>query len=641
MYLKNDDIKRIWSSFYALWSDFLEYERPRLPNFIPVLIGTGIWLYFSLQNEPNFLLNMCMAMCSVGAVLYWKKDIIVGIIALICLGFFSAQLRTVMVDTTMLEEKTGKIIQLYATVESCEKTERGLIFTLNDIEPLHLKKIQLVWNGAKAKNCKQDYEHGMRIKVRACLLPLYGQSFPGAYDFKLQQYFRGISARGYIAKQPTILRVPNMRRPVFTIESLRHSINRKIEEVLPPDEAAVSQALITGNKHGISKQIRKAFSDSGTAHLLAISGLHMGIIGFFIFWLFRIILCLIPPIALYHDVKKVSAVLSLPLLLFYLLLSGHSVPSIRAYIMHMLIMVGILMSRKGLTMRSICIAALFILLVTPEVLMFPGFQMSFGAVIAIVAFYEKYEKLEQHPIMAIVMTTMLASLPVALFSVSNFNQLTLNSMFANVLAIPLMSFFIMPIAMISLLFMLLDWVTFPMHALGFGVKLLIKIVKFAATLPGSYIVMPTPEPYVMAILIYSGLWLALVHHKVRHLGFAGIAVGLMCYYFQPLPDLFISPGGKAIGFRTPDAVCFNSRRPFRSMATTWAKSVGFDSRKKWTSSKCSEFITQESDYQYTFTKKDKDYQIDISQYMDSDYAHIIYLPTMRAVSNEKRNRPWS
>ena len=124
MYLKNDDIKRIWSSFYALWSDFLEYERPRLPNFIPVVIGTGIWLYFSLQNEPNFLLNMCMAMCSVGAVLYWKKDIIVGIIALICLGFFSAQLRTVMVDTTMLEEKTGKIIQLYATVESCEKTER-------------------------------------------------------------------------------------------------------------------------------------------------------------------------------------------------------------------------------------------------------------------------------------------------------------------------------------------------------------------------------------------------------------------------------------------------------------------------------------------------------------------------------------
>ncbi|MDR1561019.1 MAG: ComEC family competence protein, partial [Holosporaceae bacterium] len=527
------------------FDDFYEIEKYNLPNFIPIGIGIGIYLYFTLDNEPNFCLNVffffTMLILSV-----FKKMRVWPLYALlfISLGFFVSQIRTKTIDTFMLSEKINGPISFIATVESCEKTEKGVVFIVDDIHILSksiikrkLDKLHLTWRGKKAICSGKDYIPGARVLFRVIISPIPPQTFPGEYDFRKQQYFKKISARGFIIKQPKILEDQTRTSFGLLVEQLRHNINKKIERFLSKDIAAIAEALMTGNKSGISKEVRKNFVNSGTAHILAISGLHMGIIGFFIFCFFRLLFCCFPKISKFYDVKKISAIISWCVVLLYLYISGSSIPSIRAFIMHTLIIIAVLLDRVAITMRSVAIAATAIMILSPEAILFPSFQMSFGAVIAIVAFYEHSWNFSGffRTLCSTVATTIVATIPTSMFSIYVFNQLTLNSILANIASIPLMSFFIMPIAVIALFCMTFDCSKPFIILMGYGVDLLMKISEYTAQLPGSFFVMHTPSSWIMAILIFSGLLLTLVHHKIRFTGLVGIAIGVIAYFLQPIP----------------------------------------------------------------------------------------------------------
>jgi competence protein ComEC len=280
----------------------------------------------------------------------------------------------------MLSEKQEWPIYFVATVESCEKTENGLKFIVSEASRKYndeanalckkFNKLNLMWRGKKAQCSSIEYTPGSRVLFRSLLYPIYLQAFPGAYDFRKQQYFKGISARGFILKPPKIIEKADLSSFKIFIEQIRQKIDRKIEEYLSKDTASVLKALTTGNTAGISKETRSHFVNSGTAHLLSISGLHIGIIGFFIFWLFRIIFCCFFRVSMYYDTKKIAAVMSWVVTLIYLYISGCSVPSCRAFIMHTLIIVAILLNRMPLTMRSVAIAATAIMLCTPEVVLY-------------------------------------------------------------------------------------------------------------------------------------------------------------------------------------------------------------------------------------------------------------------------------
>jgi competence protein ComEC len=501
---------------------------------------------------------------------------------------------------------------------------------------------------------QKDFAPGMRVLFRVVLSPLNPLAFPGAYDFKKQQYFKGISARGFITASPKILKIPSKTSLDLFVGQLRHSIDKKIEDHLPPDTAAVAKALITGNKSGISKEIRRNFANSGTAHLLAISGLHMSIIGFFVFWLFRIFLCLCTPFSMFYDTKKIAAIVSWIIVMFYLQISGSSVPSIRAFIMHTIIILAILSDRRALTMRSVAIAATVIMIFSPEMILFPSFQMSFGAVMAIVALYEKSQNFSNifKWLFDAIATTAAASIPTTLFSVSTFNQLTLNSILANLASVPLMSFFVMPVAVTAMFFTLFDF-SQPILLMGYGIQLLMKISEKSAQLPGSYFVMATPSAINMAIFIFSGLMLLLIHHKVRFCGIVGIVIGIIYYCLNPTSEIFISPESKSIGVKTDDGVaCFNHLGYFRFLAFSWAKSVGLEKRERFDSKTCQKYITKISDGAYSIKLKNQnviitDDEEDLKEHPDAillgkddDFSKIFYFQPRSCVSNQSKNRPW-
>ncbi|GHU16954.1 hypothetical protein FACS189472_03150 [Alphaproteobacteria bacterium] len=661
----------MYEKFLSFVENFYESEKHRLLNFFPVGIGVGICWYFLLDKEPDFRLNITVfSIIFIAFILclFLRKYRNVLLIPLtIAAGFLLSQMRTNYVDTFMLSEPPERPISFVATIESCEKTENGLKFIVSDAKRKYddeanelcrkFNKLNLTWRGKKAKETQNDYDPGSRVLFRVILSPTYPQSFPGAYDFRKQQYFKGISARGFIIKPPKTLEKSKPSSFGLYMEQLRHQINKKIEEHLGKDTAAVAEALTTGNTAGISKEIRSHFANSGIAHILAISGLHVGIIGFFVFWLFRIILCCFSRISMFYNVKKIAAVISWIITLFYLSISGCSVPSLRAFIMHTLIITAILLNRTPLTMRSVAIAATIIMVCTPEVILFPSFQMSFGAVIAIVAFYECDWQLPRFlsGLTSVIATTIVASIPTSIFSVFVFNQLTLNSILANIISIPLMSFCIMPVLVVALFLMIFNIAEPILKLAGYGIDILIMVADEICKLPGSFFVMHTPSNAVITTLVVSMLFLTLIHHRIRLLGLVGFVLGICGYFYQAIPDIFVSVDGKAIGIRTEDGVFFNDLRPFRSVTQSWTKSVGFEKRKKYNSKKCSKYISCLDDNTYVANIADKrivvtsddDYEKDAKDFLvfhvgdeENEVAEVVYLPSKERKSTASIKRPW-
>ena len=654
-------------------------------------MGIGICSYFSLDNEPSFaaaILVFATLLCLCTFVHYktrsqdkdddtfrWMK---LGISALLTIsfGFFLAHVRTNSTDTFMLTEDLKKPMSFSAKIETCEKTDKGMKFIVSDIYRKYndeknelckkFSKLHLTWIGKKARNAVESYAPGSRVLFRTMLSPIRSQSFPGAYDFKKQQFFKEISARGFIIKPPT--RLASAHDDTSTtgitstlslyIEQLRHATNQKIEQYLQTDIAAVMKALTTGNTAGVNKEIRASFANSGTAHILAISGLHMGIIGFFIFWVIRTTLCLVPRISMFYDVKKIAACVSWFFMLFYLYFSGRSISSTRSFIMHTLIMLAILISRTALTMRSVAIAATLIMLSTPEAIMFPSFQLSFGAVIGIVSFYEckiKFPKFLRS-VSETTATTIAASIPTSIISVFIFNQLTLNSILANIVCIPLMGLFIMPMAVVSLFMMLFGLSKIFLIVTGIGVGLLIIIAEETAKLPGSFFVMHSSPNAVYGFIVISWLWLMLIRHKVRLIGLAGVVLGIVYYFLHPLPDIFVSPNAKVVGIRLNDSALFNNLGYMRSITENWAKSVGFSKRNSYKAKSMRPYVTHIDDDTYSVDIRGKkiaitksyDYYGDGSEDAifhlkneDNEFAELIYLDSDETISNEHKKRPWS
>ncbi|MBE6446903.1 MAG: ComEC family competence protein [Alphaproteobacteria bacterium] len=631
--------------------DFYEREKFQIVHFIPVIFGCGICAYFYPDTEPSVIVSFILFTLSlIVSVLTRSKAAYTCLIFLS--GFFIAQLRTISLNMPTPEKTPNDPISFYATIESCDKTEQGLNFIVKDIDSsLNLNKLFLTWKGEKALNNLTDYMPGDRVSVFAKLSPLHNQAFAKHYDFKKQQYFNGISARGFIFSSPRkVAHHFELDSIGLKIEKFRHYINSKIDAHLSKDSASVAKAIITGTKSGICKNLRESFTRSGTSHILAISGLHIGIIGFFVFWLMRIILNLIPIIAISCDVKKTAAVVSLIGVVAYYFISGRSVSALRALIMHSLIIIAILLNRRALTMRSVAIAAMCILLASPESIMFPSFQLSFSAVIAIVSFYEKNWNFSSSigMIVNLIATTVVASVATSIFSIFVFNQLTLNSVFANIFAVPFMTFFIMPMAIIALLCEPFD-ISLPLHILAFGIEKLIALVEFSARLPGSLFIMPSPSDLTMLIWIISGLIFTLFRSRIRVIGIIGVIIGCLCYFCEERPRIVISPYAKVVGVKiSNDLACFNHCGHFRGILSAWTKSVGCNKRENFNSVNCRKFIQKSSkgyfinlDRKQVLLQSFKE-EIPNSIYMDekTPFVREIYFPSLKEISNKNRKRPW-
>ncbi|MBY0422952.1 MAG: ComEC/Rec2 family competence protein, partial [Parvularculaceae bacterium] len=376
------------------------------------------------------------------------------------------------------------------------------------------------------------------------------------------------------------------------IKRLREGMTRRIMAVAPGQGGALVAASITGDRAAISPETDKALRDAGLAHLIAISGLNMALATGVVFFATRAALAAIPAVALRWPIKKWAALAALAAGLFYIVISGGAWSAWRAFIMAAVVLVAILVDRRALSMRNVAIAATIILVLTPEAVAQPGFQMSFAAVAALIAAYVWWRArrgAEDHDrgilararryAVGLVATDVVASSATGFFSLHHFHRAALFGLPANILAGPLIAFVLMPFAVIGVALMPFGLDPLAMKIAALGGDGVVAVGRLIAGLPGGVLTTPPAPPLALALATAGGLWLCLNHAPWRLLGAAPLALAILLFATARPPDLLVSPKGDLAALSLPGerrlAVAGAGARNAFTLGV-WMEAVGLD-----------------------------------------------------------------
>ncbi|MBA3814296.1 MAG: ComEC family competence protein [Alphaproteobacteria bacterium] len=558
----------------------------RWPLWIPVFFGIGISFYFSLSIEPSpgwAYGGIGLFVISLFIVRLTTFRLLLLAIGLTTLGFSNALLRTHFLRTEMLHYALQPLL-LDGQVSRVElkPTQRGILYQrilLTDLQAETAEKLpQKIRLTLKGK--RERLWPGQRIRVLAKLSPIADPSVPGGFDFRRQAYFNGIGATGFALSIPEILSTSSSWST--DLEKQREKITSFFIQNMSPPLGALAAALITGDKSSIPDTVREDFINSGLAHILAISGLHLSIIAGVIFLLIRRGIALIPFLSLSYNSKKIAAIGTIIMSFLYLMLSGFGVPAQRSFMMISLVMGAILLDRTALSMRTVAFAAFLVLLIIPESLLSPSFQLSFAAVISLIAGYEVWKNPVAHWVAGgswlhsflvysggLVFTSLLATGATLPFTIYLFHRFSLHAIEANLVAVPLTTLVIMPSALLTCLLTPIGLGTWPLWVLEKSLGLLIQIAALVGSWPGANIGVAQPPLFSFILVVLGSLWLCLWQQPWRRWGVLPIAVGVFGAGWQEPPHLLIDGFGKLVGLYDGKTLYVNSTRRGKFTAEIW------------------------------------------------------------------------
>lgn len=588
----------------ARLADLIRAERTSRFLWLPVLLAVGIGLYFALPTEPPFWSVLGGGACLIASVVAWQflyprpapaGAILIAMIA-VSAGFMLAMIRTHMVAAPVLTAETGfvDIAGLLLEVEEGPDGRRMIIAPsrLGDIEADRMPvRVRLNWRGQGF-----EAEPGDLISLRGNLSPPPAPVAPGAYDFARQLYFERIGAVGFAVSAPRV--VERGERTIgHRVEAFRLALGRRISAAIGPDRAAVAAvcvALVTGKRDAVPPETEAALRDAGLAHLLAISGLHMGLAAGLLFFVIRFLLVQSEYLALHYPVKKWAAATALLGATAYLLISGAAWSTQRAYIMAGIFFIAILLDRRALSLRNVAIAATVILVMRPEALFQAGFQMSFAAVTVLIAAYEWWQKrhLDQSfdplaenrlagPLGAawrytagLAMTSILAGWATGPFAIFHFNRIAAYGLAGNLLAMPVMGFVIMPAAIMGLVLMPVGLDGIAWQVMAFGVGLVINIATMVSGWPGALVHVAQMSLSGFLTIIAGGLILCLLKTQLRYGGMAVVIAGFLLGGHNSQPHLLVAPGAANVAFRLDGETVLLNRNRERFAAGVWLTKAG-------------------------------------------------------------------
>jgi competence protein ComEC len=412
-------------------------------------------------------------------------------------------------------------------------------------------------------------------------------SEPGASDLGRALFFQSIGAVGFAYGRAHLIvpaRPPTLsQRMRQGIEDLRLTMTRRIQAALPASIGGIASALITGERGGITEEDEEALRDAGLAHVLAIAGLHMALMGGGIFWLLRAVLAAVPALALRYPIKKWAAVGALAASAFYLLISGTAPSAVRAFVMLAMVMAAILLDRPALSMRSLALAAAILLVMRPETIVEPGFQMSFAAVAGLIAVAEWERQRERTAprgafyryAHGIAMTSLVGSLATLPFAMFHFDRATHYAVLGNLIAMPVMGFWVMPAAALSVALMPLGLEGFALHLLGQGIAVMLAMGRWVSGLPGAVSLAPAMPLSALLMISLGGLWLTIWRRAWRWLGLAPLVLGGVLAWAAPVPDMLVASDAVTIAIRGNDGRLAFVRKPKdRFIARDWLRRDG-------------------------------------------------------------------
>lgn len=540
---------------------WLDRERDQLGLWAPVLFGLGIALWFVAESRGAWLavivaglaLALAAAACDTGrrsvtAVLWAGLFIALGCATI---WIRSAQVATVRIDRPVVVRFAARIVAIDAL---CGRDGSRLVVAPAEGQGLP-ERLRISVDSDKLPPNLTESE---LIAIRARLVPPADPAVPGAYDFARAAWFLQIGGTGK-ALDP----LRRLESPAPGRISLRERMTRHIHERLPGSAGGIAAAFATGDRGGISREDEEAMRSSGLTHLLSISGLHITAVVAAAMFLTLKLLALSPWLALRLPLVLVSAAMGALAGIGYTLLTGAEVPTIRSCIAALLVLAGLALGRDAMTLRLVATGAFAVLLIWPESLVGASFQLSFAAITAIVALHEhpriraltmrRAEGVFARLIRAVgslLLTGLVVELALAPIALFHFHKSGLYGALANIVAIPLTTFVIMPLEAAALF---LDgaglgapfwWAT------GRALDILLWLARTVAAFPGAVATLPAISTGEFSAILFGGLWILLWRAGLRWLGLVPLVCGALLSALRPPPDLLVSGDGRHLAIRS-------------------------------------------------------------------------------------------
>ncbi|WP_421998502.1 ComEC/Rec2 family competence protein [Reyranella sp.] len=582
-------------------------ERGRWMLWLPVAMGLGIAVYFELPAEPAAWMGPGAALAAVVLAILappgsLARALAIGLVAA-SVGFGLVAWRTAHLAAPTLSRPLfsinveGRIADIQRLPEGRRVVLEAVRLKGRGAPPPEMTPLRLrvsLTRGAP------PLQVGDRLLVLANLTPPGGPAAPGAFDFQRLAWYQQLGAVGYALAPAAVIEPGRPAGFVRALDALRAEVTDRILTALPGPEGGVVAALLTGEQSAVDKDIVQAMRDSGLAHILSISGLHIVFVVGLVMGLVRYGIALVPPLALRVDAKKVAAVLALAAALFYTALAGAPVPAQRACAMAGFALLAVLLDRTALSLRLVAWSAVIVLAAAPESLTGASFQMSFAAVVALIAAWEAasgwrrrlHERAEhvRHRwlwrlgagLAASLATTLVASIATGAFAAYHFNRLSLLGVVANLLGVPLTGFWIMPWGLLAMLLMPFGLERLALVPMGWGVEGLDAIAKTVGGWPQAATLVPSLPGASLWLITIGGLWLCLWRRRWRLAGLPLVAAGLL---LPPAaaPDLLMSDDGRVLGLRDERGIVHvASNRTDRFVTETWARRSGQEGARRWT-----------------------------------------------------------
>ncbi len=554
-------------------------QLDRLFLWVPVAFGLGAAVYLGLKDEPTLWPAAAAAIVLgiAATAVAWRAgpralQAALVLAAVTCAGFAIAKLRSDHVAAPIVPSNIGvaEVEGYVVDIDSPSQTGPRLLIAPTAIS--HLTTDQLPLRVRIVMPTQEIATPGAAIRVMALLDPPPSPAAPGAYDFARDAWFAGEGAVGLARGSPELIAAPAppwRLRLDMTVNAFRWRTAERLAADMDKvmgghagDAAGLAVAVTTSHQDWLSQQVRNDLRGAGLAHMLAIAGLHTAALSGFVFFGLRLLISLWPWLALRVNGKKVAAAGGLIAVAAYLVLSGAHAPARRAAITASVAFAAILMDRQAISLRSLALAALIILLIEPEVVVQPGFEMSFCATAALVAMAEVWPRKPSPTglpwpiaflqrgrdwLVALFMVSLVAGAATGPFAIQHFNRIANFGVFANLTADFVASVVMMPALAVALMLELIGHgLAAPaLFVAGWSAKAIIALGHLFATAPGAATPAST-APQIALLASYFGiLFVCLWNGWLRWLALP-FAFAVALWPRPPAPVAWIaSDGGDA------------------------------------------------------------------------------------------------
>lgn len=560
-------------------------QRGHLFPWVPVFLAVGIAGYFSLRVEPPIDVFFWLG---AGAVLLIAIAARAGpvfapfvwMVTLVSVGFCLAGLRAHRVEGPVLGWRyygavEGRIVAIDRSASDAIRLTLDRV-VLDRVAPAKTpRRVRISLHGTQNY---VDLQPGLGVMTTAHLSPPSGPVEPGGFDFQRHAWFQRIGGIGY--SRVLVLAIAPSGGELWVFK-WRMALSARVQAALSGEAGGFGAAIMTGDRSGIGKETILALRASNLAHLLAISGLHMGLLAGFIFAVFRLSFAALPWVGLRVPGKKLSAVMALMVAAGYLALSGGNVATERAFIMVAVALIAVVLDRRAFSLRAVATAAIIVLVLRPEALLGPGFQMSFAATTALIAVFGMIRDLDiklgpvwLRPVLAVVLSSAVAGAATGPVGAAHFNQLAHYGLLANLMSVPLMGILVIPAAVVAALFLPFGLEGIALYVMGLGLRWILGVANFVANLDGAQGQIVSPAVWVLPLMASGFLLLILWQGRLRFVGVLPVLASVYFWAQTERPAILIADTGSLVGVMTANGRAMSKPKGAGFVARNWLENDG-------------------------------------------------------------------